>query len=143
MSSLLPARRYVSAVLAMALCPSSVCLSVTSRYCIETAERIELVFSTEAPSAYPTLYYKRIRVYPKIRILPRELYPKLWNFDTAHRPSQVLDERRQFITLSVHLCVQHDERDAQRRLGPTETQLKLVKIMTPKYTSNISRQFTV
>jgi len=31
----------------MALCPS-VCPSVTSRYCIETAEPIELGFSTEA-----------------------------------------------------------------------------------------------
>jgi len=28
--------------------PVSVCPSVTSRYCIETAERIELVFDTEA-----------------------------------------------------------------------------------------------
>jgi len=39
------ARCYASAVLAMALCLSDR-LSVTSRCSIETAERIELVFST-------------------------------------------------------------------------------------------------
>jgi len=37
------AQCYASAVLAMGLCPS-VCLPVTSRCSIETAERIELVF---------------------------------------------------------------------------------------------------
>ena len=38
-------RRYASAVLATAL---SVCPSVTSRHCIETAKRTELVFGAEA-----------------------------------------------------------------------------------------------
>jgi len=46
MVPLLPARRYASAgTLAVALC-LSVCLSVTSRNSIETAERIELGFGT-------------------------------------------------------------------------------------------------
>ena len=47
----LPTQRYASAVLAMTLCLSvrlSVCLSVTSQYCVETAERIELVFGADA-----------------------------------------------------------------------------------------------
>jgi len=45
-TDLFTARRYASAVYAMALCPS-VCLSVfvTSRSSIEMAERIELVFA--------------------------------------------------------------------------------------------------
>ena len=44
------ARRYASAVLAVV-----VCLSVTSRYCIETTGRIELVLARRLPSTYPTL----------------------------------------------------------------------------------------
>jgi len=41
----LPARRHASAgVIATVLC-LCVCLSVTRRYCIETAARIELVFA--------------------------------------------------------------------------------------------------
>jgi len=44
-------RRYASAVFAVVLC-SSVCLSVhlsvTSRYCVETTRRTELVFGMEA-----------------------------------------------------------------------------------------------
>jgi len=55
-ASILTARCYASAVLAMGLCPSvSVCLSVTSRYSIETAERIELVLACELHSTRPTL----------------------------------------------------------------------------------------
>ena len=41
------ARRYASAVYAVVVC-LSVRLSVTSRYCVETAGRIELVFGMEA-----------------------------------------------------------------------------------------------
>jgi len=47
------ARCYASAVLAMGLCPSV--SSVTSRYSIETAERIELILACELPSTLPTL----------------------------------------------------------------------------------------
>ena len=38
------ARRYASAIYTL----SFLCLSVTSRYCIETTGRIELVFGTKA-----------------------------------------------------------------------------------------------
>ena len=31
------------------------------------------------------------------------------------------EDRRQLITLSVHLCVQHDGRDLARRAGPSTT----------------------
>ena len=40
-------QRYHSAVFAVSV-RLSVCLSVTSRYCIETTSRIELVFGMEA-----------------------------------------------------------------------------------------------
>jgi len=33
------------------------------------------------------------------------------------RKLSLTDDHRQFITASVHLCVQHDGRDAQRRMG--------------------------
>ena len=46
-------------VLATDLC---VCLSVTSRYCIETTARIELVFNLQT---YPKLCLKEIWVFPK------------------------------------------------------------------------------
>ena len=49
---LLPARRYASAyVLAMARC-LPVCLSVTSRNCIETAKWIKLVLAWRLPLTY-------------------------------------------------------------------------------------------
>ena len=37
--------------------PVSVRPSITSRYCIETSERIELVLAQRLPSTYPTLVY--------------------------------------------------------------------------------------
>jgi len=39
---------------------------VTRRYCIETTGRIALVLARRLPLIYPRLYYKEIRVYPKI-----------------------------------------------------------------------------
>jgi len=60
----LPTRRCASSVLAMCL---SVCLSVTSRCSVETAEQIDLDFSTGAISSYPTLCHMGIRVSSKIR----------------------------------------------------------------------------
>jgi len=68
----LPARRYASAVLAMSV---SVCLSVTSRYCIETAERIRR-------RSYPRFILHcvvREFVYlQKEGYFPLELCPRLW-----------------------------------------------------------------
>ena len=64
---------YASAVFAVVLCLSirlSVRPSVTSRYCIETTGRIELVLARRLPSICPTLCYKEIWVSPKIRVLP-------------------------------------------------------------------------
>jgi len=52
----LPARRYASAVLAMALCPSvRLSVSVTSRSSIETDGRIQLVLEWKLPSTHPTV----------------------------------------------------------------------------------------
>jgi len=58
----LSARRYASAVLAV-----SVRLTATSRYCIEAAERIWLIFGAVATLglAYPTPCSKGIRVSAK------------------------------------------------------------------------------
>jgi len=77
------ARRYASAVHAVVVCPS-VCLSVrpsvTSRHCIETTGRIELVFLARRPlSVYPTLRCKEIWVSPKLGYFPLELCPKIRN----------------------------------------------------------------
>jgi len=58
--------RCARAALAMVMCPS-VCPSVTSRYGIKTAERIELFFDVELSSAYPTtMCFKGIRLSSKI-----------------------------------------------------------------------------
>ena len=63
------ARRYGSAVFAVVVCPF-VCLSVTSRYYIETTGRIELGSGMEVSFHYPTLCYKRTWVSSEIRVLP-------------------------------------------------------------------------
>jgi len=56
------------------LWPACVCVSVTRRYCIETAARIELFFwhiqPYRLPLAYHILYFKDITVSSKIRALP-------------------------------------------------------------------------
>jgi len=86
------ARRYASAVYAVVACPSvrpSVHLSVTSRFCIETTRRMELVLAWMLPLTYTKLCCKEIRVPPKIRVLPSETFPfffwDLENFATASR----------------------------------------------------------
>jgi len=79
--------------LAQCVCPSlrptvrlSVRPSVTSRYCIETTWRIELIVGIGLPSTDPTLCYKEIWVSPKIKVLPYWTLcqtPDLENFTTA------------------------------------------------------------
>ena len=54
----------------------SVCPSVTSQYCMEMTERIDLIFGCKPPPTYPTLSYKKIWVTPKIGYFPSELCPK-------------------------------------------------------------------
>jgi len=87
------ARRYASAICCrrVTVCPSvrpSVCLSVTSRYYMETTGRIELVLARKLSSIYPALRYKEIWVSPKIRTLSSESLSQtsdLENFATASR----------------------------------------------------------
>ena len=67
-----PRDAILALVLAMALC-----LSVTSRCSIETAERIELGFGKEASFHLSYTVLKKIRVSPKISVLSF-----LWNFVT-------------------------------------------------------------
>jgi len=74
---LFTARCYASAVLAMALC-LSVCLSVTSRCSIETAERIELVFGTQA-SFHPS--YTVLNIFNiGNSVISKNKNTSLWNF---------------------------------------------------------------
>jgi len=69
------ARSYTSAVYAVVFVRRSVrpsvpdSLSVTSRYCIETIGRIELVFGWKLPVIYTTLCYKEICLSREIRLL--------------------------------------------------------------------------
>ena len=66
----------------------SVCPYVTSRYCIETTGRIELIVGIGLPSTDPTLCYKEICVSPKISVLPSGTLSQtsdLENFATASR----------------------------------------------------------
>jgi len=76
LSLLLPARdALLATVSAVVVCFRdclSVYVSVTRRYCIETAARIELVFCSayRLPSTYATLCSKEIKVSRKIRVLP-------------------------------------------------------------------------
>jgi len=66
-TSFLPARRRASAGTSYGLV--SVRPIDTSRSSIETAERIELIFGTDASfGLHPTLCYKEIRVSPKTRV---------------------------------------------------------------------------
>ena len=53
-----------------------VCLSVTSRYCVETTRRIELVLAWELLLTHAKLCCKEIRVPPKIMVLPSGTFPQ-------------------------------------------------------------------
>ena len=56
----------------------SVCLSVTSQFCIEMTAQIKLILAWRLRSSYPTLCYKDMWVSQKITYFPLELCPKLW-----------------------------------------------------------------
>lgn len=97
----------------------SVYLSVASQCSVEIAERIKFILTHRILSAYPTLSWKS-------GYFPLKVCPKLdlQNFATTHRPSTVIistDDRRQFIALSIHFCVQHDRRDAACPTGRSVT----------------------
>jgi len=70
MLSIFTARRYASAVFVVVVVVHvSVCLSVTSLYCIETTGRIELAFATGLLSSFGYFH--------KLGYFPLELRPKL------------------------------------------------------------------
>jgi len=71
--------------------PLCVRLSVTSRYCIKTNRRTELVFVSETSfDGDPKLhYYKQNRVPPKIRVLPSGTLPQ--TLDRKNSPRQKVD----------------------------------------------------
>jgi len=115
-------------VLAVALC-LSVRPSVTSRSSVNVkmTERTELVFGVEATS---DLSYTVLKGNSGISKNKKSQILDLKIFATARRSSRVLLTQAdaqcnelatvvgdQFITPSVHLCVQHDGREAARRAG--------------------------
>jgi len=116
-------------LLAMALY-LSICLS--SRYCIKTAERMELVFVVEATLglSYIVLQgnsgiWKNKGILSSGNLPPNSGLRKIspWPIH-RHKCCQLpTDQRRQFITLSVHICVPHYARVGRVRLR----QLKLVR----------------
>ena len=66
----------------------SVYVSVTCRYCIETAAQIELrVFAYRCPATFATLYFMEVRLSPKIRfqICTSKFSPTV-EFCVAHPP---------------------------------------------------------
>jgi len=107
----------------MALC-LSVCLSVTSRYCIEKADRA--VVADKLLSVYPTLCWKKIRISPKLTVRPSATAPSSkfrekkspWYTNRrkcCHFHSQDYVRSRQFITLRIHVDEQHYRCNAARR----------------------------
>ena len=68
------------------------------------------------------MLFKEIPISPEVRTFPSRTLsqtPDVENFITAFRKCCQLrstDDRRHFITLSIHICVQHDGQDAARHL---------------------------
>jgi len=83
--------------------PVSVCPSVTSRFFIETDERIGLVFGMGA--SFDLLWYKEIHVPSKIRVLPSGILLQildLENFATSYQSSKrVINLARERWTLTA------------------------------------------
>ena len=116
------------------------CLSVcvTSRCSIETAEWIELIVSTEATLDFPyamlsgnsgIFSHKGTSVWNLVRNSERS---RLCRFFATSRHVDViviLVWRRQFITLSAHLCLQHGGRDVES-YAVRVRQLRLVFLLS-------------
>ena len=106
--------------------PMYVRLSVTSRHSIETAERIALDGGTEAAPSLSS--YTVLQVNSGVSknkgtslwnlVVPNSELGRFVCFSPRHfRPSQVLlldFYRCKLISLSVHRCLQHVSRDAER-----------------------------
>jgi len=95
------------AMLARHFLSSCVRPSVTSRCCIETTGRIELL-ARRLPSNYPTLRYKKIWVSPKIRVR------YIWNFAPnselrkfRHGKSIALSTKLVVVVVDGRVCWQH------------------------------------
>jgi len=109
-------------------------LSTTNRSSTKTDERIEIFFEHKVK---PRLFCSELEGNSGIS---KTKVTSLWNFDPNSKlanfseyfsPWHVdrrkccqlssTDDRRQFITLSVHLCLQHYGRDAASRAGSSAT----------------------
>jgi len=124
----LPARRYTSAVLAIALCPSDPSVR-PSQVVVVLSEMINRLDWLLAKIFYPTLSWEMSVIFWNNGAF-------LWNYvsnsgfrnisppqHVVHRQwcqHSLTDDHRQFITLSVHLCVQHVARVYLRQLNLVE-----------------------
>jgi len=98
-------KKYICCCRVLCVC-LSIRLSVTSRYWIETTGQIELVLAIHASFAYPSPYYKEIRVPPKIRVLPSgTLSPnsELRKFRHARQVDRVVNKTRRRSSLLITL----------------------------------------
>jgi len=90
-------------------------VSDTSQYSIETFQRIELIFDTQATLCFSyTVAYGNPDIYANKVNFSWNCFSEFWTlpifllFTTVHR-------RQKFITLSVHVCLQHVGRERQLR----------------------------
>jgi len=72
------ARRHTSAGISSGR--DDVCVSVTRRYCIETATRIKLFSAYGHLSTYATLCFKKINISPNITALPSRTLSQILDF---------------------------------------------------------------
>ena len=91
------ARCYASAVLAMALCPSvvSVSVSVTSRSSTNADKQTVLVLAWRLASAWSTVCYKEILASPKVLVLPSGKCFLNSGLISPRQVSRVVNETRQ------------------------------------------------
>ena len=115
-------RERATMILSLFICASQVGILST------WLDRSSWFLAQNLPSTSPILCSQEIRVTAKLGHFSLKLLStKLWTYKnvvTPRSPSQMLptlffcDDRRKFIILSVHFCLQHDGRDAAHCAGP-------------------------
>jgi len=132
----------------------SVSVSVISRYCIETAERNQLV-SWHRGIFYTELFFIEFRVYPKVKILPCWALFQSLDLEILMSPRHIdrskccqlssTDDRRQLITLRASAFVYSTMGVTQRvaRVTVHLRQLKLYQTVKKIYNTKDSDVFYI